>query len=74
MSRLGVGLGGDSMGRHQRQREEQIAMEQGATKQIGIPLFRSSVLSLSDASAVGTPEPRALLNQDICVLEKELRT
>ena len=68
-SRLRECLGSGCVGQHQRQGEQQMAMGQGTAKQMGIPLIRSSVLSLSDARAVGALEPRALLCQDICLLK-----
>jgi hypothetical protein len=49
-------------------------MGQRARKQMGVPLVRSRVLSLSDARALGAVEPRISIRQDIWLLEASLGT
>src|SRR5579864_9176469 len=67
VSCLSVCLGGCRIG--QNQAEEQIAINHHAGKQNGIPLVQFRVLSLSDARAAESMEPRTSIRLDICQSE-----
>src|SRR5580704_12977723 len=60
-------LGSCRMG--QNRAEEQIAINHHAGKQNGIPLVQFCVLSLSDARAAESMEPRTSIRLDICQSE-----
>jgi hypothetical protein len=53
----------------QNQIEEQVAINHHAGKQNGIPLVLFCVLSLSDARAAESMEPRTSIRPDICKSE-----
>src|SRR5580704_3475398 len=67
VSCLSACLGSCRMG--QNQAEEQIAINHHAGKQNGIPLVQFCVLSLSDARAAESMEPRTSIRLDICQSE-----